>query len=143
MSDYSRILITTDFSEQALAGVHEGVRLAKSLGSEVVLTYAVEDRMPPMIVGYDWQEVVNEHREFAERNLKEYAEKHLSGCRYETVIGLGSPAEVILRTAAEREVDLIVMATRGHGLVAQVVLGSTTERVLHRADCPVVAVRSR
>jgi nucleotide-binding universal stress UspA family protein len=47
----------------------------------------------------------------------------------------------IVRLAKERGADLIVMATHGHGFFTHAFLGSTTDRVLRRASCPVLVVR--
>jgi nucleotide-binding universal stress UspA family protein len=143
MSDYGTILATTDFSEQALAGVEEAVRLAKRLGSKLVLLYVVEDRMPPVLDSATWSSAMREHSEVAERNLAAYAERHLAGVDHDAVVVAGRSHEVIVEQAAERGADLIVMATHGYGLLGQAVLGSTTERVLRHAPCPVLVVRER
>ena len=47
----------------------------------------------------------------------------------------------IVRIAEERQVDMIVMATHGRGFISHALMGSTTERVLRRAPCPVLVVR--
>ena len=52
----------------------------------------------------------------------------------------GDPVEQILAAADELEVDLIVMPTAGRAGVFDVLRGSTTERVLRRAPCPLLAV---
>ena len=49
-------------------------------------------------------------------------------------------AKTILTAANEHQVDLIAMATRGHDSVLDSVFGSRTERVIHRAPVPVLAV---
>jgi nucleotide-binding universal stress UspA family protein len=53
---------------------------------------------------------------------------------------VGDPADVILRTARRRKAGLIVMGTHGRGGLRKLLLGSTTEQVLRRAACPVLAV---
>lgn len=55
----------------------------------------------------------------------------------------GIPAEVIVRRAGEREVDLIAMGTHGRSGVAHLLLGSTAERVVQYARCPVLTVRRK
>jgi len=55
----------------------------------------------------------------------------------------GRPHSEIVRHARENSADLIVMATHGHGGLAHAVLGSVTERVLHKAGCPVLVIPVR
>ena len=145
MSHYKRLLVTTDYSERALVGLEEAAKLASDLGTEVVLAYVVQNRLPPMMLGagLHWQEMVEKHEATAMEALKECAEAHLPGLDTETVVRVGDPSEAILQLIEEKEVDLLVMASHGYGLVGQIVLGSTTERVLKRATCPVLVVRSR
>jgi len=61
---------------------------------------------------------------------------------WESVVVAGEPAEVIVREAAEREADLIVMRTR-HRPYAAALLGSTAETVCRTASCPVLVTPSR
>lgn len=146
MSKYANLLVTTDFSEEALPGVREAAGLASLLDSRVFLLYVVEDRLPALITAtseLDRRQLMEKHRETAEESLQRYAREHLSGCEVELLVRIGAPVEVILETAEERKVDLIVMATHGYGFVRHALFGSTTERVLHHAPCPVLVVRSR
>lgn len=146
MSDYAHILVTTDFSEDALPGVQEAARLARRLGSRLTLLYVVEDRLPALITAtsdLDRRQLMEKHRRTAEESLRAYAREHLPDSETETVVRVGAPVEVILETAGESRADLLVMATHGYGFVRHALFGSTTERVLHHAPCPVLVVRSR
>lgn len=146
MSEYANLLVTTDFSEQALPGVLEAARLGARLGSRIFLLYVVEDRLPALMTAtseLDRRQLLDKHRQTAEESLQRYAREHLPGCEVERVVRVGAPVEVILETAEERKADLIVMATHGYGFVRHALFGSTTERVLHHASCPVLVVRSR
>jgi nucleotide-binding universal stress UspA family protein len=53
----------------------------------------------------------------------------------------GSPEEVVLRLADDKEVDLIVMGTHGRTGLTHVLLGSVAERVVRAASCPVLTVK--
>jgi nucleotide-binding universal stress UspA family protein len=53
------------------------------------------------------------------------------------------PADLIADVAREVDADLIVVGTRGHGRVAGMLLGSVTQRLLHVAPCPVLAVPAK
>ena len=53
----------------------------------------------------------------------------------------GDPAEVIASEAEARGVDLIAMGTQGGSALRHLLIGSTAERVLQHADCPVMTIR--
>ena len=53
------------------------------------------------------------------------------------------PADLIAEVAREVDADVIVVGTRGHGRVAGMLLGSVTQRLLHVAPCPVLAVPAK
>lgn len=144
MTSYNKILVTTDFSPHALTAVQHAASLARRLEAELVLLYVVPDDLPPVLVGVTEErrgEILEEHREKAAASLEDYAAEHLAGTRVKTLVKVGLPARRIVQTAGEERADLIVMASRGYGPLRQVLLGSTTERVLHRTDRPVLVVR--
>ena len=62
--------------------------------------------------------------------------------RVTAVTTVATPCQEILRYAADENVDLIVMGTHGRGGVSHMLLGSIAERVVRRAPCPVLTVRS-
>ncbi len=64
-----------------------------------------------------------------------------AGVKYTFHISLGNPAEVIARYAAEKHCDQIIMGTHGRGMVAGLLLGSTTSKVLHLTSVPLVLVK--
>ena len=145
MADYQKILITTDLSPQAYPAVVEGTRLARQLGSVVTLLYIVQDRLPPLLLATSefHDEVLTLHRQHAEKALADYAHEHLAGAEHNILVRSGTPSKAIVETANDIKADLIIMASHGYGLAGQVLFGSTTEHVLHRATCPVMVVRSR
>ncbi|HVR30576.1 MAG TPA: universal stress protein, partial [Thermoanaerobaculia bacterium] len=116
-SSYRRILVTTDFSECALAGVREAARLATGLDAELVLAFVVPSEQPYMMLGsgLHWDEIVAQHEEKAGVALAEYAAKHLARAGVKTVVASGNAASAIARLAEDEGADLIVIASRGHG----------------------------
>jgi|SRR6266849_2135906 len=69
-----------------------------------------------------------------------------SGVRatFHVVHGLNTdPADLVANFAKEADADVIVVGTRGHGRVAGMLLGSVTQRLLHVAPCPVLAVPAK
>jgi nucleotide-binding universal stress UspA family protein len=61
-------------------------------------------------------------------------------CAFESSARSGKPVDEIIKLAAEQQVELIVMATEGHDGFLDALRGSTTEQVLRRAPCPVLAI---
>jgi nucleotide-binding universal stress UspA family protein len=55
----------------------------------------------------------------------------------------GHAAEAIVELARDRSADVIVVGTHGYGPIKHFVLGSVAERVLRRAECPVVTVPTK
>lgn len=63
------------------------------------------------------------------------------GVEAEQIVKAGTPYDVINRVARREQVDLIIIATHGHSGFPRLFLGSTAERVLRHAPCPVLVVR--
>lgn len=66
--------------------------------------------------------------------------RHCEDLRAELVVRTGDPHDVIVREATDRGVDLIVLATSGRSRISRFFLGSTTDRVIREAPCPVLVV---
>lgn len=146
MSEYSKILVTTDFSEPSFRAFDQAAKLSRALGSSLELLYVHADDLPP-ILGFtsekDRREVLQEQAERAKKNLAKVADEHFGGFAVTVVTRVGVAAAEIVAQAKEGGADLIVMASHGYGPLGQLLLGSTTERVLHRADRPVLVVPTR
>ena len=63
-------------------------------------------------------------------------------CIPQTSILEGQPYDELVKYADTRDIDMIVLGVRGHGLVKTLFLGSTTDRVVRRSPCPVLSVGS-
>jgi len=64
-------------------------------------------------------------------------------CIPQTTILEGQAYEELVKYADTRDIDMIVMGVRGHGLVKTLFLGSTTDRVIRNSPCPVLSVSSK
>lgn len=144
--EISRLLVTTDLSELSMVALETAGELARRLGASITVFYVVEDHLPPILVGVtetDRKEILEQHRRRAERVLETYVTEPLADHDVEVRVAVGHPAREIVRLAKDEGFDLVVVASHGYGPLRQVLLGSTAERVLHHAPCPVLVVPSK
>jgi nucleotide-binding universal stress UspA family protein len=139
---FERILLATDGSNHAERALQYARELALRDDALVIVVNAFEP--VPRYVGEPmWSELVGSHvdtgREIANRAVTELED---AGVRVDTEVLQGPPAEAILRVAKTRQVDLIVMGTRGHGELTSLLLGSVSHRVLADSRVPVMVVRA-
>jgi len=86
--------------------------------------------------------VEDELRQKASEELQQLIEREIGTAIPATAsVRTGSPHQEILDEADERNVDLIVVASHGHSGVEQILFGSTADRIVHHAKCPVLTVR--
>ena len=71
--------------------------------------------------------------------IKKFLDKHALTYRCESVVG--HPVEEILKAAAKQKAHLVVMGTRGHGLIGRALMGSIAQRVVSECDQPVLLVK--
>ena len=148
--NFKRILVTTDFSEAGDHAVAHAFRMAADHGAEVLLCHVIETVVAPnpLYAYYYPTELLSpEIRERAEGDARQALlervpkEASLASVPHDTVVVHGIPADEIISVAAERQVDLIVIATHGHTGLRHLFLGSVAERVIRHVHCAVLVVR--
>ena len=65
------------------------------------------------------------------------------GLKVTTELAMGEPADELVRVAAEQSVDLIAMSTHGHRFLADLIHGTTADRVRHLVKVPVLLLRAQ
>jgi len=141
----NKLLVPTDFSESARHALTYGTSFAKEYGAELTLLHVVEN----LTVGYasdlfpvPMAEVFQEISGYAKAELAKLAEvAREKGVTVVEQVAQGKPSAEIIRFAQEQKIDMIVLGTHGKGMLDQALFGSTTERVVRRAPCPVLTVR--
>ncbi len=141
----SHILVPIDFSVHSRNALKYAVPLAEEFSASLHLVYVVEPTIYPADLGFG-QVVLpgleDELRQKAADELQQLIEKEIEGNIVATAsVRTGSPHQEILDEAEERNVDLIVVASHGHSGVEQILFGSTADRIVHHAKCPVLTVR--
>jgi nucleotide-binding universal stress UspA family protein len=142
------VLFPTDYSATADQALSVAMRLLS--GSEhvriiLVHTFHIASSVVPLN-GFRGGVSVPRFVEHAQQIATQAAEPSVhalrsKGFEVEVVIERGNPAEVVIELAGKRDVDIIVMGTRGHSKFRKFLLGSTAERVVEHAPCPVLTVQ--
>jgi len=140
---FNKILVTTDFSDAANIGIAEAERVARASDAQLVLLHVVTSEPPPGIDKKTEERIMDERRHSSGESLKKMVATRNSGVKTKTLVAVGTAAEEIAVVAGDEAVDLIVIASHGRTALGRVLLGSTTEAVLHKAPCPVLVVPLR
>ncbi|HEX2254373.1 MAG TPA: universal stress protein [Thermoanaerobaculia bacterium] len=135
------VLAATDFSATAAAAVDWGVDLARRHGATLHLVHGVTLPVPMAEYVPSSADVDREICEGARSRLEEVARGlEATGVTLELHLPTGVPSQVIARTAEEVGADLVVIGTQGLSGLAHLLLGSTAQRVVQHAPCPVLTV---
>lgn len=141
---FRTIVVPTDFSPAAEQAVDVARDLALQAGpAHVILVHAhfVPLEIEALAVHGPHTILDDIHSRAADDLERILVSMQDAGVSSEYTALDGSPDEVIVKLARDRNADLIVMGTRGRSGLAHVVLGSVAERVVRTADCPVLTVK--
>jgi nucleotide-binding universal stress UspA family protein len=145
MINLKRILVPTDFSDGARHALTYGISFAREYKAELVLIHVVETLAAPYasdLFPVPMAEVFEEMSGYARTELEKLAaEGRAKGVTVRTRVAQGKPSLEIIKAAREETADMIVLGTHGKGVLDQALFGSTTERVVRKAPCPVLSVR--
>ena len=139
-----KILLAADgskYTKKALAFLANHESLVSSNDELFVLNVQIQvpGRVRTMLGS---AEVAAYHREEGDKVLnpiKKFLDKHTLSYRCASVVG--HPVEEILKAAEKEKSHLIVMGTRGHGLIGRALIGSIAQRVVAECDIPVLLVK--
>jgi nucleotide-binding universal stress UspA family protein len=133
------ILFATDFSAAADAAAPFAIQIARRYGAKVYGLHVNSYDDYTSAAPEAWAMMA----EAAERETKEDArrlDEQLKGIEHEVVIGQGNVWEATAKLVKEKEIDLIVLGTRGRTGFGKALLGSVAEQILRQAPCPVLTV---
>jgi universal stress protein A len=135
------ILVPIDFSKISQKALEYAVPLAKQFEAKITLLHAIEPRPYPIDLTY-----ISMGEDFPikplEEELNALAKRTIEPrLLKEVIVKMGTAFEVISNVAWDCEADLIVITTHGNTGLKHVFMGSTAERVVRHAPCPVFVVR--
>ena len=142
--DIESILVPIDFSAQSEKALAYALPFARKFGAKLVLLHVVEPVATPDFVSsfplaMENDKVMAECRRHLERVIRDLkVEKRLI---QKTLVRYGRAFHEIAEAARTLKTDLILISTHGYTGLKHVLLGSTTERVVRHAPCPVLVVR--
>jgi nucleotide-binding universal stress UspA family protein len=142
MLRFKPILCPIDFSEFSIKAYDYAQSLAAHYRVPLLLQHVLY-AIPPFYTDPAYQATCSKLRADALRKLQLFAKRRTrTSIRPECVVHEGSATDQILSFAEARDVSLIVMGTHGLRGLDRLMIGSVTERVLRKARCPVLAVRT-
>jgi nucleotide-binding universal stress UspA family protein len=133
---FRRILVTTDFSEGTADALAYAFSVAQENESQVTLLHVLHD-VSMSLSGKYRDPLVNGVRKQLEEMVPAEAR---NWCDIVTRVETGVPYRIIQRTIETEKVDLLVMNIHGKGMLDRALLGSTAERVVRSASCPVMMI---
>lgn len=139
-----KVLVPVDFSDYSKNSFHYAVNFAKFFDAEIILVYVIETILYPPDFTMGQMPVPSIDVEIDKRAYDEL-EKLAAGenmrKKIKVVVKSGKPFIEIINTALEEDVDLIIIATHGHSGVEHILFGSTADKVIKKAPCPVLTLR--
>jgi nucleotide-binding universal stress UspA family protein len=138
---YKRILVALENGPADQTLLPHIAELARVHGSELLLVHVADGFAAR---NYEQLKLAESQEMKDDRVYLETAAEKLrtNGLVVTTFLALGDPSEGILKTATERECDLVAMTSHGHRLLGDIVYGSTINEVRHKALMPILLVRA-
>ena len=151
---FKQILCPVDFSDCSIQALNYAMSLAQEADGHLTVLHVMGDDLEVSpdaygaIIMNDLESLADFRRrreDDARRRLSEAVPEAVATyCSVETMVSSGGkPSREILRIAAERQTDLIVIGVQGRGAADLIFFGSTTNHVVREATCPVLTVRGR
>jgi nucleotide-binding universal stress UspA family protein len=150
-----KILVPTDFSSQAENAVQAAIILAKKAKAEIILLHVIElsnsqtinsSGGPSNEASFTDAVIMHEALEAARLGLERSFVLHDLNKETEIkttqLIRVGSPHDQVLKCIEKSKVDLVIMGTKGAWGYSEVLVGSNTEKIVRKAQCPVLSVKS-
>jgi universal stress protein A len=142
---FEKILTAIDFSENSGCAFEYALTLAVKFDAELTIMHVINE--PVDLRGFyvphiSFEQLEMEIEEGAVKMMEEFCHTRLSSfSNYKTAITTGIPYDAITRKADEIGASLIVLGTHGRTGLDHLIFGSTAERVVRSANCPVMTIR--
>jgi nucleotide-binding universal stress UspA family protein len=145
MKPFDTILYGTDFSETSEHAFDYAFTLARKFDAKLLVMHVITE--PVDLRGFyvphvSFEKLEEEITAGAEKMMHKFCRTKIKEfTNFECIISTGIPYEEIVGKAKERNASLIVVGTHGRSGIDHLLFGSTAERVVRSAPCPVMTVR--
>lgn len=140
-----KVLVPIDFSDYSKNSLRYSINFIRCFKAELILIYVVEPVIypPDFSMGQIAVPAVDvEVDKRASEELKKLAKTEVPpDMKVRTIIKTGKPFVEIVETAAEEDIDLIIIASHGRSGMEHILFGSTADKVIRKAPCPVLTLR--
>ena len=146
---YDRILVPIDFSEHSKRTLSYATRTASRHQSTIYLLHVFQ--IPDYVItpyarrrhnSAEVQSQLDIAEQEARENLGTFAQELSNkGIKVEPFLRVGYPFDEIVLMANHFDIDLIIIGSHGRGGISRLLVGSTAERVVEHAPCPVLVVK--
>lgn len=143
--NYRSILLPVDFSATSVNALWRAAEMARSYGAILTLLHVAE---PIDLSGYtnegdgSEEDFLDSQLDYAEKALHEFTSNApLEGIQVYTRVVHGRPGRKIIEYADEEGIDLIIIPSLGKSGLERLLMGSTVNKVVHRANCPVMVLK--
>lgn len=141
----NKILVPIDFSDYSKKALQYAVEFATKFNAEISLVYVIEPMSYPTDLSMGQMVIPQSDVNLSVKSkdeLEQYAKIEIGErLNYKVIVKTGKPFIEIIDTAKEIDSDLIIIATHGHTGVEHLLFGSTAEKVVRKAPCPVLTIR--
>ena len=145
MKPFEKILTAIDFSESSDYAFEYALTLARQFQAELTVMHVINE--PVDLRGFyvphiSFEQLEKEIEDGAEKMMVKFCQTKMGDFTgYSTQVVAGIPYEEVLRKAEEIGASLIVLGTHGRTGIDHLIFGSTAERVVRSATCPVLTIR--
>ncbi len=140
--EFKRILSPTDFSPDSLRALEYARRFGEISQGLVIVPHVIHVSTEELYDEHGRWRTFQELEQRAQQKLAEIREQIFAGYpQAEFLLLVGNPFEEIMRLAQQRNVDLLVICTHGRSGFEHLLIGSTAEKLIRHAPCPVFVVR--
>ncbi len=146
MISLKNIMVPVDFSEGSRKALTYGTSFCDNYNATLHLFATIDDRIyeDTLFMMYAEQEIRETRQKLTNQQLDKLIDEiHQTHPQLKVIktIQLGIAFAEIINYAKNKAIDLIIMGSHGHTGIAHLLIGSTTEKVVRKASCPVLTVR--